>query len=73
MNFGKSIPLTAETARIEYNAKVRITAQAAWDRWPEANGMRRRLFDLAEIAGIDSEKVCEDLNEAKIDCDGGRW
>lgn len=65
--------LTPEQARQEYNGALNITAQAEWDRWPEAHGMRRRLFDLAEIAGIDSERVCEDLSEAKIDCTGGRW
>lgn len=65
--------LTPEQARQEYNGYINVTAQATYDRWPEANAMRRRLFDLAERAGIDSERVSEDLNEAKIQCDGGRW
>ena len=65
--------ITAEQARKEYAGKVNITAQADYDRWPEANGMRRHLWDLAAKAGISSEQVQHDLQHAKIDCTGGRW
>ncbi len=68
-----STKLTAEEARKEYVGKVNITAQADYDRWPEANGMRRRLFELADIAGITVAQVQHDLKHANIDCTGGRW
>lgn len=57
----------------EYLGKVNITAQATYDRWPEANGMRRHLWDLASKAGISSDQVTFDLAYANIDCTGGRW
>lgn len=57
----------------EYLGKVRMTAQATYDRWPEANGMRRELWALAGKAGISSEQVVFDLAYTPIECDGGRW
>jgi len=56
-----------------YLSKVNITAQATYDRWPEANGMRRELWELAAAAGISSEQVVFDLAYTPIECDGGRW
>lgn len=66
-----SIVLTPELR--EYLGKVTITAQASYDRWPEANGMRRNLWELANEAGVSSEQVSYDLDHAPISCDGGRW
>ena len=65
--------LTPEQAKQEYNGALGVTAQAAHDRWPEAKGMRRRLFDLAFKAGIPNYKVAKDLDEVKVLTDGGRW
>lgn len=56
-----------------YKGKLRITAQATYDRWPEANGMRRELFQLGEQAGLSVEQIKHDLDTVPIDCDGGRW
>lgn len=38
--------LTPEIAA--YLGKVRITSQATYDRWPEANGMRRELWAVVK-------------------------
>ncbi len=64
---------TAFPALVEYAGKVNITAQATFDRWPEANAMRRRLWDLAKKAGVSSEQIVYDLEHANIQTDGGRW
>ena len=56
-----------------YLSKVTITQQATYDHWPEANGMRRHLWELAVKAGISSEQVVFDLDNANIDATGGRW
>jgi hypothetical protein len=57
----------------EYRSKVTITAQASYDRWAEANGMRSQLWELAQKAGISAEQMDFDLINAPISCDGGRW
>ena len=64
-------PISSELR--EYLGKVNITAQATYDRWPEANGMRRHLFFLGGKAGISYEQVVYDLDHAKIESTGGRW
>jgi hypothetical protein len=56
-----------------YLGKVNITAQATYDRWPEASGMRRVLWELAKKANISIDQLRYDLEHAKIECDGGRW
>lgn len=60
-------------AMSEYRSKVSITAQATYDRWPEAGGMRRALWELAQKAGVSAQQFRRDLDEAPIACDGGRW
>lgn len=56
-----------------YLGKVIITAQATYDRWPEASGMRKHLWDLAVKANISPEQYEYDQSHAAIECDGGRW
>lgn len=65
--------MTPEEALAKYKSKVTITAQAEWDRWPEASGMREHLFELASAAGVSVAQVVHDLDNAPIDCTGGRW
>jgi hypothetical protein len=57
----------------EYLGKVNITAQATYDRWPEASGMRGNLWKLAVSAGVSSDQYDYDQQHANINCDGGRW
>lgn len=57
----------------EYMGKINITAQATYDRWPEASGMRGNLWELAQKAGISLEQYRHDLDHANIDSTGGRW
>jgi hypothetical protein len=57
----------------DYLGKVNITAQATWDRWPEANGMRSHLYHTGMKAGLSPEQIGFDLDHANIDCTGGRW
>ena len=57
----------------EYLKRVTITAQATYDRWPEASGMRRILFELGELAGLEQSQISFDLDHAPIDGTGGRW
>ena len=56
-----------------YMGKINITAQATYDQWPEASGMRGNLWDLAVEAGISLEQYRYDLEHANIDNAGGRW
>lgn len=67
------MPSRGTVAVLAYMSKVGITAQATYDRWPEANGMRNELWALAEKAGISDDQVVFDLAYAPIICDGGRW
>ena len=71
-NFTKNASFHTEAVKA-YLAKVNITAQATYDRWPEASGMRGSLWDLADKAGISMEQYRYDLDHANIECDGGRW
>lgn len=65
--------LTPEEALREYKGYLSITAQASWDRWPEANGMRRRCYDLGNKAGLSDATISADLKAAPFDGTGGRW
>ena len=56
-----------------YLGKVNITAQATYDRWPEASGMRGARWELAVKAGISMEQYRHDLSYANVDSTGGRW
>jgi hypothetical protein len=66
-------PSISTPAMLDYLSAINITAQATYDRWPEANGMRKHLFKLATLAGIKSDQVCYDLDHADVDATGGRW
>jgi len=66
-------PTLLTEAMKEYLGKVNITAQATYDRWPEATGMRREVHRCGSLAGLTTEQVVYDLNNSKIECDGGRW
>ena len=50
----------------EYMGKINITAQATYDRWPEASGMRGNLWKLAVAAGISSDQYDYDQKHANI-------
>jgi hypothetical protein len=66
-------PILLTPVMKEYLGKVNITAQATYDRWPEASGMRGSLWTLAQAAGISMEQYGYDQQHANINCDGGRW
>jgi len=68
-----NLPSLLTTPMKEYLGKVNITAQATYDRWPEASGMRGSLWTLAQAAGISMEQYRYDQEHANIDCTGGRW
>ncbi len=65
--------LTKEEALKQYRSRLTITAQACWDRWPESTGMYGDLMALGKAAGLTAEQVMKDVDEAPIQCDGGRW
>jgi hypothetical protein len=71
-NVQKDASLMTE-AVAAYLGKVNITAQATYDRWPEASEMRGNLWDLAVKAGISMEQYRYDQDHANIDSTGGRW
>lgn len=57
----------------DYTSLLSITAQASYDRWPEASAMRGRLWDIAQKLGISLDQFKADLDNAPIDCNGGQW
>jgi hypothetical protein len=65
--------ITKEEALVLYKSKLSITAQADYDRWPEARGMYRQLVELSNIAGVSAEQFVKDFDSAPIDNAGGRW
>lgn len=57
----------------KYLGSLRKTAQASWDRWPEAGGMRASLFATGKKIGLSVDQIAYDLDYVEIDCTGGQW